>query len=279
MALTLRRKLVSNVYKSCRSYSDAEKSIYQKHEEAKHVKELYEWRKPWIKRDGENRSTLNIFVENNPKMSVLYAMQRLPHITFQDVKDWWADIKDIQEVENQKYLPERVATLGVNLAAVHYFTYRQAVVRLKGKMEWISGDITTLNLPTTYADGYQVEAVDCSKFHLKGIRYEGLQNLSGLNFLKWLSLRNNKFIDVWCFDRLAGQNGKTIEFLDISGCNLCVGSIFALSRMSALKYLVITDPGENIEIQAAISELEQERPELTIKTLENIEHLTKPIDH
>lgn len=141
--------------------------------------------------------------------------------------------------------------------------------RLRNSTEWIGGDITKLNLPDRYVDGYFVEAVDCTNFHHNGIRYEGLQNLTNLNFLKWLCLKNNKHIDVWCLDRIAGQNGKSLEYLDISGCKLCVGSIYALARMSALKYLIITDPGDNIDVQAALSMLEQQKPNLLIKAENN----------
>lgn len=139
--------------------------------------------------------------------------------------------------------------------------------RLKDSQEWISGDATKLKLPDHYVDGYFVEAVDCTNFHHNGIRYEGLQNLLNLHFLKWLSLKNNKYVDVWCLDRIAGQNGNTLEYLDISGCNLCVGGVFALIRMPALKFLVVSDPGVNVDVQAALSMLEQEKSKLLIKAI------------
>lgn len=137
--------------------------------------------------------------------------------------------------------------------------------RLKDSKIWMTGYMPQLKLPNKYVDGYYVEAVDCSKFHHNGIRYEGLQNLTGLNFLKWLSLKNNKHIDIWCLDRLAGQNGKTLEYLDITGMQLTAEAVFALSRMPALKIVRITDPGDNIDVQAALSILESENPNLTIK--------------
>ncbi|OWR45112.1 hypothetical protein KGM_208183 [Danaus plexippus plexippus] len=173
-------------------------------------------------------------------------------------------MKVLQEIHNQKFLTERIAALGSNLAAVHFFTYRQCAVRLKDEKQWITGDITTLNLPDHFVEGYYVEAVDCTNFHHNGIRYEGIKNLSGLNFLKWLSLKNNKHVDVWCLDRLAGQNGETLEYLDLQGCQLCVGCIYALARMPALKYLTVTDPGDNVEVQAALSLLESSKPGLLI---------------
>ncbi|XP_045518248.1 uncharacterized protein LOC123710425 [Pieris brassicae] len=277
MAHSLRQNTIYRPLRIVRYYCQGEpNSLYEKHERGEQPRKVHgqlypEWRKPWHKREGETISKINIFVEKNPNMKILSAMQRIPTLTFGNVKDWWKEMKEIQEIENQKFLPDRVAALGSNLAAIHFFTYRHCSVRLKDSKEWISGDTKNLNLPSTFVSGYFVEAVDCSKFHFNGIRYEGIKNLTGLNFLKWLSLRNNKFIDVWCLDRLAGQNGSSLEFLDIVGCNICVGSIFALSRMLSLKCLVLSDPGDNIELQAAISMLEEDKPSLLIKTIPNPE--------
>lgn len=74
-------------------------------------------------------------------------------------------------------------------------------------------------------------------------------------------------MDVWCLDRLAGQNGRSLEYLDISGCDICLGCIQPLSRMTALKYLVITDPGDNVELQAGLSMLEEENTNLMINAI------------
>lgn len=130
------------------------------------------------------------------------------------------------------------------------------------------GDILNLDIPNIYQDGFFVEAIDCEKFHHNGIRYEGIHNLSGLNFLKWLSLKNNKHIDVWCLDRLAGQNGASLVYLDITGCKLCIGCILALARMKELKFLIISDPGDDANIQNALSMLEEEKPHLLIKVVD-----------
>nr|XP_053615214.1 uncharacterized protein LOC128678021 [Plodia interpunctella] len=265
-------KLYRPLFLTSRNYCQ-QKSIYQRDEEGEKTrmvrgKPYPEWRKPWIKRDGEWKSKFSAFIEKNPSPDVMYALSKLPTLTIDDIRQWWADMKVIQEIQNQKHLPERVATLGSNLAALHFFTYRGCAVRMKGSKEWVSGDVFTLNLPSSYVEGHYVEAIDCTKFHHNGIRFEGIENLAGLNFLKWLSLKNNKYVDVWCLERIAVQNGRSLEFLDISGCKLCVGCIIAISRMSALKYLVITDPGPDVEVQAGISMLEQSKPHLLIKALE-----------
>lgn len=122
-----------------------------------------------------------------------------------------------------------------------------------------------MKLPDRFREGYQVEAVDCSGFCDGGLRYEGVPNLSDLNFLRWLSLKNNSYIDVWCLDKIAGQNGQLLEYLDVSGCNISIGCIHALIRMPALKLLVITDPGEDDELQMGLSILEEINKNLLIK--------------
>lgn len=134
MAITLKsNKWLRYIYITSRNYCDG-KSSYQRNEEGNKPRAVYgklypEWRKPWIQRDGEWRSKLSLFVEKSPSPHIMNALQHLPHLNVQDVKNWWTDMKVEQEIQNQKYLPERTSILGSNLAAVHFFTYRQAAVR------------------------------------------------------------------------------------------------------------------------------------------------------
>ncbi|XP_041982682.1 distal membrane-arm assembly complex protein 2 [Aricia agestis] len=268
MALNLSRYILRRSRTTSRNYCEY-KSLYEKHEAGKQPKKVFgqeypEWKKPWIEREGEWKSKLSLFVERSPPMEIMNTLQKAPYVTTDDVKDWWKSMQVMQEIKNQEFLPERVAALGYNLAAVHFFTYRGCAVRLKDSNHWIIGDFNTLKLPDQYTEGYNVEAVDCSNFNNKGLRYEGVKNLTGLTCLKWLSLRNNKHIDVWCLDRIAGQNGRSLEFLNITGCDLCVGGVHAIARMTNLKMLVIDDPGDNMDLQVALAMLEEENPELLI---------------
>lgn len=133
MTLNLKPLYLRSLYSTCRSYCDY-KSIYERDEAGPQPRKVHgkfypEWRRPWIQRDGEWSSKLSIFVEKSPSMHILNAMQKIPTLTVQDVKEWWGQMKMIQEIENQKFLPERVAALGSNLAAVHFFTYRCCAVR------------------------------------------------------------------------------------------------------------------------------------------------------
>ncbi|GBO99408.1 Distal membrane-arm assembly complex protein 2 [Eumeta japonica] len=247
-----------------------EKSIYQRHEEGPRERTVHgqpypDWRKPWIQRSGEWYSKLNIFVEKNPNADALYILQKVPDFNLQVAKEWWAEMKELQERQNQRYIPQRVDILGPNLAAMHYFTFRGAAVRLKNENNWISGNPMDLDLPVKFAEGYFIEAIDCSTFKKGGIRYEGIPNLGELNFLKWLSLQNNSHVDEWSLDKLAGQNGSTIEYLDIRGISFNVGCVYALARMPKLQVVLISDISDNLEIQAALSVLEMENPNLLIK--------------
>lgn len=134
MAVSLQSKrLLRYTITRTRNYCE-NKSIYEKHEKGKQPRTVYgkpypEWRKPWAQRDGEWTSKLSIFVEKNPSMHVMHSMHQLPNLTWNKIKNWWSDMKVIQEIKNQEYIPERTAILGANLAAVHVFAYRGAAVR------------------------------------------------------------------------------------------------------------------------------------------------------
>lgn len=132
MSLTLKSKCYRSAYSIARNY--CEKSIYQRHEEGPkertvHGKPYPEWRRPWLQRDGEFRTKLSVFVEKNPNPDILSIMSKIPQLNMKVIKNWWKEMKELQDIENQKFLPTRVATLGSNLAALHFFTYRHASVK------------------------------------------------------------------------------------------------------------------------------------------------------
>lgn len=111
-----------------------EKTIYQREEEGAKPRTVYgkpypEWRKPWIQRQGEWKSKFSVFIEKNPNPDILNAMSQIPDLTFDKVKEWWKSMKEKQEIHNQQYIPKRVTMLGSNLAAMHFFLYRQNAIR------------------------------------------------------------------------------------------------------------------------------------------------------
>lgn len=156
-------KLHRPIYITSREYCD-NKSIYERLEEGKKPRvvhgELYpEWRRPWIERDGEWKSKLSVFTDKNPSTEILNALQKLPYIDVQSVKDWWREMKEIQEIQNQKYLPERVVALGANLAAMHFFIYRHCSIRY---IKYLF-----INNPWTYFNNNQLKRWHRSKRFLQ----------------------------------------------------------------------------------------------------------------
>lgn len=133
MALTLKPNCYYRPFITlARNY--CEKSIYQRNEEGTPPRtaqgKLYpDWRKPWIQRDGEWKSKLSVFIEKNPSPDIMNAFSQVPDLTFSKIKEWWKSMKVLQEIHNQKFLPERVSILGSNLAAMHFFIYRHAALR------------------------------------------------------------------------------------------------------------------------------------------------------
>ncbi|KAI5644887.1 hypothetical protein NE865_03233 [Phthorimaea operculella] len=189
------------------------------------------------------------------------------YLDYKQLNDWNKHNQLLKEIENQKYDTKRVAELGPNLAALHFFTYREAAVKIENHDDWILGNLSTLaaELPHSFLEGVHVEAIDCSHFKRGAIRYEGLQYLAGLDHLRWLSLRNQRYIDVWCLDRIAGTVGTNLQFLDISSCDLNVGSVRALSKLRTLQALVIKYPYHDYNTRVALLHLESESPNLVIK--------------
>lgn len=139
MALSLKPShLTRSLYITSRCYCQKppkdERSIYQRDEDGPTERTVYgkpypEWRKPWIQRRGEWSSKFSLFVQKNPSPDIIGAMSSLPDLTFDKVKAWWRSMKELQEIENQKYLSARTDKLGSNLAAAHFFTFRGAAIR------------------------------------------------------------------------------------------------------------------------------------------------------
>ncbi|KAJ2947568.1 hypothetical protein O0L34_g17360 [Tuta absoluta] len=172
------------------------------------------------------------------------------HFPAKDLHDYWMKLKNTENYNDQAYDEKRVLLHGADSAAAHFFIDRQAAVRLKDCKDWIGGNVPFVR---RYENGYFVnadrdernyivEAIDCNGFYNNDLQFEGLQYLSGLKHLKQLSLQNQTNIDALCLDRIARQNGDTIEFLNLTGIELDAACISALNRMKALKQLVVTEP-------------------------------------
>ncbi|KAI5637755.1 hypothetical protein NE865_09537 [Phthorimaea operculella] len=191
--------------------------------------------------------------EKTQAIKMMALMQIPPGVHFpktEDLLDWWKRLKTAEDENDHLYDEERVRLHGADCAAAHFFIDRQAAVRLKGCDYWLGDNVPILrrfekgyfvNADRDVKD-YLVEAIDCSGYYNNGLRFEGLQYLSGLNHLKYLSLQNQFNIDALCLNKIARQNGHTIEFLDLTGIELDAACISALHKMKALKELVVTEP-------------------------------------
>ena len=83
---------------------------------------------------------------------------------------WCMRVKEDYEmlVKSQKFIKERIATLGPDLAAAHFLISRHCRVRFKGHTNWIKADNfqfftgKTLDLPLCHAPDWHLEAIGMS---------------------------------------------------------------------------------------------------------------------
>lgn len=219
------------------------------------------------------------FNEKNVEASS-FAKWVTPHYKFGPPRimnyDWslksiasWYDRKRIDfQKYNQRYIQDRVKTLGSDIAVAHFVVYRGGAIRFQGQdnfIQWTNKrEDYNKNLPENYNPKYFVEAIDASglKFY-----YQGLENFKNLYKLKWLSLRNNPVLDNWCLDYI-GYAIPNLEYLDISMCpQVTAAGIAGLQKLTKLKALVINS--NNIEVQMACFALEDIIPELFVSVEEN----------
>ncbi|CAL4060887.1 unnamed protein product, partial [Meganyctiphanes norvegica] len=165
------------------------------------------------------------------------------------------------------YLTERVQAVGFDLAAAHFIVHRGGRVRFKGADTWTCQDKNgEYSLPGYYKEGIHVEAIDASETSLV---YEGLECLSNLRYLKWLSLASCPHVDDWCLDRLCGQYADTLEHLNLSYCwKVTENGISACSRLRNLKTLNLEGMDHVKNIQMLCILLEENNSNLSIEGLD-----------
>lgn len=117
------------------------------------------------------------------------------------------------------------------------------------------------DLPRQYDPEYLIDAIKCDNMELL---YEGLENIRRLQQLKYFSLRNVKYFDDWCMDRLCGNQFDRIEILDVSGTSITANALYAVPKLRSLKAIVLDMTNRSIEFQLACSLLEEVMPNLRI---------------
>ncbi|XP_066969577.1 distal membrane-arm assembly complex protein 2 isoform X2 [Macrobrachium rosenbergii] len=161
------------------------------------------------------------------------------------------------------YIEERVNALGCELAAAHFIVHRGGKVLQKGSNEWIEkDDDEEYCLPRHFTPDFFVECIDASGTQL---RYEGLECMGNLEYLKWLNLANCTFIDDWCVDRVCGQFANSLEYLNLSNCTrISERGFAALARLKKLKTLDVTGLHNISNVQLLCLLIEDVIPDINI---------------
>lgn len=176
-------------------------------------------------------------VGNQGGLKLSLLLQKDYDFTFRGLKNWWQTHKKDLEAYKQRYISQRVETLGPELAAAHFVVYRGGAVKFYNSPNWIRADKEKrYNLPSKFVPNVAVEAIDAGDTELL---YESVVHFELLQRLKWLSFRNNKHIDDFFLDRLAFFK-DSLAYLDISGCsNVTERGVMSLHRLRALQFLNI----------------------------------------
>lgn len=202
------------------------------------------WRKT-LEEQGEWTSALRLFAPQKKTRSTLMKLIQAP-IDFRPsaIRSWFERKKKDAEIFDQRFIKERHEVLGKDLASAHFILARGGKIRFCNEEKWYS-DIT--QIPNTYQPSMFVEAIDLSKTN---ICYEGLHNLFGLKYLKWLRLNTCLHIDDWCLDYISGEFGASLEYLDLSNCDkVTERGLAALYRMQLLKFLDVSNIPSSKELE------------------------------
>jgi len=200
-------------------------------------------------------------------IDVVHRLQKGVDLRPQAIKKWYHERKALKNVVTQSYITERVQAVGFDLAAAHFIVHRAGRVRFKGANIWTGQDKNgEYSLPGHYQEGVYVEAIDASGTSLV---YEGLESMSNLRHLKWLSVATCPYVDDWCIDRICGQYGNTLEHLNLSYCRKVTETgISALARLRNLKKLNLEGMGHVKNIQMLCILLEESNSNLSIEGLD-----------
>lgn len=139
--------------------------------------------------------------------------------------------------------------------------------RFEGQEKWFKMNKRNKcdDLPKVNTPGFYVSEIDCSNMN---IYYEGLENMVRLKKLTWLSFKNCKTIDDFCLDRISGEYGETLKYLDISGCSITERGLNAFYRLSNLETLVVSNITRSTAFELTCAMLEELFPKLVIESVD-----------
>ncbi|XP_063428034.1 uncharacterized protein LOC134711400 isoform X1 [Mytilus trossulus] len=170
--------------------------------------------------------------------------------------------------DDQKQKKARLETLGPELAAAHFIVGRGGAVKLLDRNRWIKRDHTgAYTLPRWMMDNMFVEGIDAS---YSDLLYEGLENLEGLQKVKFLNLSNCPYIDDFCLSKLQ-MLSDTLEVLDVSGCErVTEHGIACIHHLPNLKVLNIADTPNVKQKEILTLYLEELLPQCIIRGVDHV---------
>lgn len=263
--LPLRRGLCSSSWLSKSEESSKEKVWYSPNVEV----EKQSWNAPKLR--SQNQVPTNewqglfhqFMPEKGHAMDIVSYLQRGIDLRPSSVRRWWSSLQREAAGKDQMFNPQRVATLGFELAAAHFIVHRGGKVRFRGAQEWVQQDEDGLyDLARNFQPGVYMEEIDARGVNLV---YEGLESMKNLHCLKGLNVANSPNIDDWCIDRICSEFSGSLEHLDLSGCTQVTDrGVAALARLRCLQTLNLEGLDSIRDIKLLCLLLEDELPEIKI---------------
>lgn len=176
--------------------------------------------------------------------------------------EWWTHKKDRIWKLIESYQYKQYLVLGPDLAAAKFVIEFGGKVKFKNHSEWIdkTKKDEVAKLPKEYDIDYILEGIDLNGYPL---RYEHLDFIFNLYYLKELCLKGCKTIDDWSLDKMSVEY-PMLERLDVSECdNLTERGLECLYRMPSLTTLTVTNHYGSAAFDLTCFLLEDVNPNLT----------------
>ncbi|XP_055597624.1 distal membrane-arm assembly complex protein 2 [Uranotaenia lowii] len=233
-------------------------------EQIEEDKKRLQWKTPYADQPGTFESAFKLFSSNNRNSELLERMQQPIDVSPKAIKKWWSNRKDTIEAHMQKFIPERHASLGDDLAAAHFVVHRGGAVRFLGQKDWIQMDEEDdYDLPRHYDPNWVLEQIKCDNIDLF---YDGLENIRRLRNLKSLSFENVKRFDDWYLDRVSGSGFPALEHLNLKGTAVTERGLNCLYRLPSLRTVFVDEPEKNVSWKLTIAMLEEWNPNMSVRS-------------
>uniref|UniRef100_A0A182PHB0 Vacuolar protein sorting-associated protein 26C n=1 Tax=Anopheles epiroticus TaxID=199890 RepID=A0A182PHB0_9DIPT len=223
-------------------------------------KKRLQWRTPYSERPDSFYSAFKLFASENRNSELVEKMQQPINLSPSAILEWWMKRRNTIEAHMQKFIPERHATLGDDIATAHFIVHRGGSVRFRGSDKWIQKDEDDeYDLPRHHIPGLVLEEVRCDGMTLF---YEGMENIQKLLRLKHLSFEKVVQFDDWHLDRISGNVLPSLEKLNLRGTAISHRGLNCLYRLPSLKLLLVDDPEKDIHWKLTVAMLEEWNPNL-----------------